>query len=255
MQLTRQRLAEQIRSAVEPLDYIHAMWEGGSAAFGRDDEFSDLDLQLDVDDERIAEAFAAVEAALNELSPIELQYNIPEPAWHGMSQRFYKLRDAAPYLLVDLAIRKASDRQRFNEVELHGVPVIYFDKPGVVVSTHLDAAEHEQKLRKRFKDLQILFPLFQGFIEKEIRRDNALGALHYYHAMTLRPLCELAQMIHCPARYNYSAHYAKFELPEDLLGQLVELSFISDLAALDARRMAAAELFGKLVAQLENRLN
>lgn len=227
------------------------MWEGGSAAFGRADKYSDLDLQLDVDDDRIPDAFAAVESALNALSPIELQYNIPEPAWHGMSQRFYKLRDAAPHLLVDLAIRKASDRDRFNEVEQHGEPVIYFDKHGVVVTKHLDQAAHQEKLRVRLAELKILFPLFQGFVEKELRRGNAMGAVHYYQAMTLRPLLEAAMMLHCPSRYNYSAHYAKFELPPALLNRLTPLYFAGSVEDLRGKLNAASALFAEICSELD----
>lgn len=253
MRITRESLAQALESALEPLDYVHAMWQGGSAAFGRDDEYSDLDVQLDVDDERIGDAFAAVEAALNEISPIDLQYNMPEPAWHGMSQRFYRLRDAAPYLLVDLAVRKASDRDRFNEVELHGEPVIYFDKPGVVVTKNLDWTAHREKLGKRLAELAVLFPLFQGFVHKEILRGNALGALHYYHGLTLRPLHEAALMLHRPERYNYSPHYAAFELPEELLRQLTALYYVGSLEELEQKLADAAQLFAVLKGGLERR--
>jgi hypothetical protein len=250
MSITRQSLAQSLKSALGPLNFVNAMWEGGSAAFGRDDEYSDLDLQLDVDDERIGDAFAAVEVALNDVSPIELQYNMPEPAWHGMSQRFYKLRDAAPYLLVDLAIRKASDRDRFNEIELHGEPVIYFDKPGVVVTKHLDWPAHREKLGRRLAELAVLFPLFQGFVQKEILRGNALGAMHFYHGLTLRPLHEAALMLHCPERYNYSPHYAIFELPEKLLRQLTALYYVGSPEELERNQADAAQLFAELMHKL-----
>jgi hypothetical protein len=31
----RSEILEAIRAAVEPLPWVHAMWEGGSASFGR----------------------------------------------------------------------------------------------------------------------------------------------------------------------------------------------------------------------------
>ena len=51
--LTRSAILTTLRQALEPLPYVHAMWEGGAAAFGRVDEWSDIDLQVDADDLRV----------------------------------------------------------------------------------------------------------------------------------------------------------------------------------------------------------
>ena len=53
------------------LDYVHAFWEGGAAAFGRADEWSDIDAYLLVNDSKVADAFLAVEKALESVSPIK----------------------------------------------------------------------------------------------------------------------------------------------------------------------------------------
>jgi hypothetical protein len=46
------------------------MWEGGSESFGRTDDWSEIDLQLDVGDDRVDHAIRTVESALAALSPI-----------------------------------------------------------------------------------------------------------------------------------------------------------------------------------------
>ncbi|MBL8045934.1 MAG: nucleotidyltransferase domain-containing protein [Anaerolineales bacterium] len=70
--LTRHQILHTLQTALEPHNYVYAMWEGGSAAFGRADEWSDVDVQIVVEDERVSEAFAAAEAALLSLSPFEI---------------------------------------------------------------------------------------------------------------------------------------------------------------------------------------
>ena len=45
--LTRAEILVTLRAALEPLPYTHALWEGGAAAFGRVDDWSDIDLQVD----------------------------------------------------------------------------------------------------------------------------------------------------------------------------------------------------------------
>src|SRR5512132_2183865 len=46
----RAQVIEVLRGALLPLPYVNAAWLGGSDAFGRSDELSDVDLQVDVDD-------------------------------------------------------------------------------------------------------------------------------------------------------------------------------------------------------------
>jgi hypothetical protein len=36
--LTHSSILTTLRAALKPLPYVHAMWEGGAAAFGRMDE-------------------------------------------------------------------------------------------------------------------------------------------------------------------------------------------------------------------------
>jgi predicted nucleotidyltransferase len=62
----REQVVEVLRAALEPLAFVNAAWLGGSDAFGRADELSDVDLQVDVDDGQVA-AFGAVEAALADM--------------------------------------------------------------------------------------------------------------------------------------------------------------------------------------------
>ena len=68
---TRQKLVQTLAKALRGLDYVHAFWEGGAAAFDQVDEWSDMDLYAVVDDDRVDEVFLAVEETMKSLSPIE----------------------------------------------------------------------------------------------------------------------------------------------------------------------------------------
>src|SRR5215218_3889294 len=59
----RAQVIEVLRGALLPLAWVNAAWLGGSDAFGRADELSDVDLQVDVDDGHVAATFGVVEAA------------------------------------------------------------------------------------------------------------------------------------------------------------------------------------------------
>jgi hypothetical protein len=52
--MRRQQVVEVLRAALLPLSWVNAAWLGGSDAFGRADELSDVDLEVDVDDGQVA---------------------------------------------------------------------------------------------------------------------------------------------------------------------------------------------------------
>ena len=46
--MRREQVIELLHGALLPLAWVNAAWLGGSNAFGRADELSDVDLQVDV---------------------------------------------------------------------------------------------------------------------------------------------------------------------------------------------------------------
>lgn len=140
--MRREQVIELLHGALLPLAWVNAAWLGGSDAFGRADELSDVDLQVDVDDGHVAATFGAVEAALAAASPIVARLVMPMPTWHGHAQRFYRLRDTAEFTAVDVVVVQRSDPHRYyNQTERHGRPLVLFDRAGVVRPGPLDQAE------------------------------------------------------------------------------------------------------------------
>jgi predicted nucleotidyltransferase len=77
---------ELIIATLEPKDFVLALWQGGSAAHGSTDEWSDIDIQVIVEDDRVEETFDIIEESLKTLSEIRFKWRVPEPTWHGHSQ-------------------------------------------------------------------------------------------------------------------------------------------------------------------------
>ena len=126
--MTRDVVIKTLVDALKPLDYVHAFYESGAIAFNRLDEWSDIDLYLVVDERKVDDSFAAVEAALRSVSPIRQKFAIPQLPWPGVSQAFYKLERASEYLLIDLAVIKLSGPEKFLAPEIHGKAIFYFNK-------------------------------------------------------------------------------------------------------------------------------
>lgn len=253
MPVGREELGQALRVALEPWAWCVAMWEGGSAAFGRADEHSDLDAQIIVADGSEAEAFAAVEAALAAIAPIRRCYELPQPTWHGAQQKFYQLEGLPDSLMVDLCVVSQSQEWRFTERELHGEPVVYFDKTGAVKRTSLDPAEQRAEIEKRLTSLRGTFEMFQVLTLKELARGQALDALHYYLGHTLRPLTELLRIRYCPMRIIFGARYAQVDLPREVFERLQSLYFIADADDLSAKHASAGRWFAEVLAEVDAR--
>lgn len=236
MTIQREPLLARLRAVLEPLDYVQAMWEGGAAAFDRVDTWSDIDLQIAVDDERVADAVKMLEQAL---PPIDLRYEIPQPTWHGFWQTFYRFQDASPFLLLDMVVMKTSAQEKFLTLDIHGQARVHFDKIGFTRVPALDSAAHQAHLRRRLESIHASFPLFQVLILKEIHRGNTIEAISFFQGFTLRPLVELLRIKHCPARYQFHTRYVQYDLPSDVVKQLESYFFVRDLDDLRAKHADA----------------
>jgi len=232
--ITRDDITGAVRRALEPLPYV--------------------DLQADAEDDRAADVFDAVESALRELSPIELRYVLPEPTWHGHSQRFYRLRDASEFLVIDFVVVHHSKPDKFLQRELHGEPIVYFDKSGVVRPEPVDRKALKERLRDRVESLNVNFQLFGLLAPKEIWRGNPLDALVYYHGFTLRPLVEMLRISRTPERHGFYVRYARHDLPSALVGELTDLFYVRDAADLLEKHARAKRLFVEALAEARESL-
>jgi len=253
--LTRPALIAAVRGALEPLAFAHCLWEGGSASFARNDQWSDVDLQCEVDDDQVGATFAAVEAALAAVAEIAQCYAVPEPAWHGHSQRFYRFANAEPWLLLDFCVMKRGAAHKFNEPDIHGPAGVLFDRSGLfgrhVVRT--DRAALEAKLRARIESLRARFAMFQVLVEKETWRGNPIDALHFFHGLTLAPLVELLRIKHDPLRHNWGNRYLHRTLPRAEAERLQQLMYVPSPDEIPAKRAEAAAWFESLATELTAR--
>ena len=84
----RDEILRVLDRALSPRPEVQAMWEGGAAALGRVDVYSDIDLQVAVDDPQVDAIWPAIESALAAISPIEIKYELPRHTWHVHAQAF-----------------------------------------------------------------------------------------------------------------------------------------------------------------------
>ena len=247
--VTRSRLIATLRRALALSDAVDAAWEGGSAAFASEDELSDVDAVAVVADDAVEATFACVEAALDQLSPVTLRHDVAGTI--GFAQKFYRLRDAGEFLVVDLVLMRRSDPLLFRETELHGRGTTWFDRRGILTESHLDAESDMAQARARVPALAAAFAMFQHIVTKERRRGRAVDALTFYQAMTLRPLVEAIRLLHCPQRRIFGLRYLGRDLPPEACARIEALAFVADLDDLAAKHERARLWFERCIARLQ----
>ena len=235
--IDRETILRTLQEALESKPFVNAMWIGGSDAFDAADEHSDVDVMVDVADDRVEETFDAVRAALATLAPIAQALRIPEPTWHGHSQTFYRLQGAPEFLMIDLAVMKRGSKSpRFNEPEVHGRARVVFDKIGAATPAPFDREAHRRKMLARRDAIAARHSMFQGLPKKEILRGHALDAFAFHKSFVVDPLVELLRMRHCPQWFDWGLRYLDRQLPREIVERLKKLVFVHDLEELEKAR-------------------
>ena len=248
--LSREVIAKTLINALKPLNYVHAFYEGGAAAFNRVDEWSDIDLYLVVDDEKVDAAFLAAEKTLESLSPIQQKLKTPQLPWPGVFQTFYKLEHASEFLLIDLAVLRLSASEKFLEPLIHGNVVFYFNKNDTLKPTSFDREAFFKKLHGRLEMLQARFSMFNNLVQKEINRGNCLEAIEWYHVFTLAALVEALRIKHNPIHYDFRMRYVHYELPPEIIRRLEKLYFVENTKDLQEKYDEATKWFQETMSKI-----
>jgi hypothetical protein len=249
--ISRLQLQRTLHHALLTCADVDAAWEGGSAAFDHDDGLSDIDAVAVVADDAIEASFAQVQAALEELSPVTLRHDVPGTT--GFAQKFFRLRDAGEFLVVDLVFIRRSDPLLFREVELHGRGRTWFDRRGILVEAHLVTEADSAQARARVPVLAASFTMFQHVVTKERLRGRAVDALVFYQQMTWRPLVEALRLLHDPQRRVFGPRYTTRDLPAAVCRRIEDLAYVRDLDDLAVKHEAAQRWFGLCIERLQAR--
>ena len=241
----RERISRAVTAALKPLPAVFAGWEGGSAAFGAVDAYSDIDLEYLVsDDVSFDLLYASAERAIETVSPITATHT-------PLQGRYYKLKDGGDFFLVDLIFFRVGDPDHHPfEVERHGEKLSLFDKGDWLRPKPLDESVWAIKRDVRYRELQTWFPMSQVFVRKAILRGQHVEAVNAFWACTLKPLAELLRMRYCPVRWDFGVRYLDRDLPPDVYGQVRDLVFVQDLKDLEAKLAAATAWANSLLREL-----
>lgn len=219
------KIVDELQSLLEQNPATHAMWIAGSVAEGHQDELSDIDLWIDIDDGQDKAIFEVIEELLR--SKGELDVNYTEDMSPPFTHKVYHLAGTNPYHFIEVTLHSHSHSYEFIE-GVRKVKVL-FDKDGVTKSKPLDEAAHVQMLSERKAFLAEKMKLGELSVKKEITRGQFMDALHNYQFWLVEPVIELARIKYAPLKISYGLKHGSRDLPKDIVAAIESLYMITSL--------------------------
>lgn len=252
----KDRVLAELVSSLNESDQSLAAWEGGSAATGTSDSYSDIDL-LVIGKNSVEAVFEVIERALGRISCISHKHVESKNFWPGCFQRVYFLEGAPKYFFVDVAVLLESSREALSEFmqpERHGNPIIHFDKMNLVKPFPCDTVALKYRQLKRLEEIETAYPIYKLEVLKELDRYHPIDAFSFYFGGVLRPLVELMGMLHRPFRYDFGFRYLHKTFPEADQKTIEQLMYVQDTETLRDRMTEADRLFGEFISRIRNKL-
>lgn len=243
MGLAMQRVVDVLADGLRANASVYAMWLEGSAAHGCKDEYSDIDVWLDVEDGHAGAVMALVRNLLSAIGPLDYAYEPERHPHPQIRQAYFHIEGTPPFLIVDLCIQDHSRESAFIAGFADQKVRVLFDKTGVISYRAIDWEAFHQGLARRRDEITRALPLARIRVKKEARRGNFLEALNYYHEEILKPLVDLIRMRHEPTKHDFGLKHIHRDLPEEVIARLEPLYAVSSLADIEAKCEDAAEWF------------
>jgi len=250
----RIEIINKLKKIYQENEHILAVWEGGSAATGYLDEYSDLDLGIITADDKIEDTFKLTEKLLINNYRISHKFRMPEPNWHGHSQCFYKLEKAPEFFYVDLLIEKESATNRFTESDRHGDSIIWFDKKNLVDPSPTPEKEIEAKCKRSYLLISSLLPFLEMDVIKQIKRSNDIDAISIYGRL-LNRLGALLNIKYRPHKFDFGLRYYYRDLPKGEIDFLEKVLFIKDINDLKNKFPRVIKKYKELIKELGKKYN
>jgi hypothetical protein len=248
--MEREQIIQIVSDAVKKNGAVFACWLEGADATNTVDQYSDIDIWLDVQDGREGEAFHAVENALFAIGVFDLSHEIEHPH-PRIRQKFYHLAGTSEFWLIDVCIQSHSRGYRWT-TGVEDPPKVLFDKGEVITFQELDEREFNEQIRAKIADLCNTFAQ-QSRVLSKVARGNYLEAFKYYEAWTLDPLIELLRIRYTPRRWQEGFKHFARELPAEVVRDIEDLCRMQSVDDIAKHVQKARQMFDTALGEIQGR--
>jgi len=251
--LSKIDVINKLKSRLEPLDYVYALWLEGADANGTADQYSDIDFWADIEDSQEDDAVRETENALRELSDIDYMYAVR----HGhpkIRQRIYHLKETNEYLMIDfcwqLHSRPKDSYTYYKNDSIEAVKVL-FDKDNIIRYTDYDPKVFASENVSLFEEMKYRYTQHSRVL-KYVHRGLYLEAFAYYQRYVLEPLVALLRIIYTPAYTDYGFVHISQHIPRHKAVKHEHFTKISSLEDIAKKTEEAEQWFNELTQETMN---
>lgn len=226
------KLYDLLKKELFDLNFVLAVFEGGSKATGFNDDYSDLDLEIICEDDKVEDVFKVFEKALKDHFGILRSYRMAEPAWHGMSQCFYLVDQMPKHFYIDLAVIKVSKEERLTDTLRHGDAFVWFDKNNYIVEVDDSKEVTLERCQKLYKQAVSIDFLMMIETEKNLDRNRYLEAYPNFYRFVMSQLAVMLNLKNRPHKVDFGIRYSYRDYAQDdydFLNRILKNKDINDL--------------------------
>lgn len=213
----RTKIIEHLQKRLEERADVHALWLEGSIAQAQADEYSDIDVWLRVDDDKIFTIYDDIESILAEIAPIDFRYQMKNTGELGHIA--YHLEGMNEFLTIDINTQGISREVKLVE-GVDDAQVIFDKKQVVDFRIYPPRDDNLDEMRRRLNDYYALIRLS---VIKSINRNKSLEALYYYHLILRYATKFLRIKYGWREKTDYDLKHVYRDLPEAETKQLETL--------------------------------
>lgn len=227
---------------------VRALWLEGADGLGVEDEYSDLDLWFDAEDEAAVDVLEEAVAMAREWGELDGDDRVPHD--DGMIlQANLHVAGMSPYLTLDLCVQKhsrvAGGCCAFEAGDIAELPKVLFDKDNII--RIVDPEPVNIAIVKKKQEAACQRFAQRGRVTKYIARGKYLETLSHYDEYVLEPLVILARLIHTPRHAGYGWTHITRHLPGEIVGRLERLRCHGGLEDMEGLLIQADQLYDDLV--------
>jgi hypothetical protein len=232
------------------------MWLEGSDGLGMTDEYSDVDIWFDTNDDYAEKFLEECVAELGRLSEIDHILHERRPSHPFIFQTNLHLKNSSPFLMIDLCVQKHS-RERaatiFIEGDIAELPQVIFDKENIISLKQPEPLSVEES--RKIIDRQSAIFSERSRVTRFIKRQKFIEAFAKFQEYMIEPIIALARLTHTPRIWNYGTCHISRHLPPDEVKEIGRLFQNKDMNDLIKNVESAEKLFEKYVKQIANENN
>lgn len=251
-EIDRDIIINLIKDRFISMNEVYAYWLEGADGLNAVDEYSDIDIWLDVEDGFEDMVFQVAEEELSKLGKLDFNFKVNH-RHSKIHQRYYHIEGTSEYLLIDFCIQSHSidsNEGKFVEGDILEFPKVIFDKSDVITISKNDEEIDGSLMKNIVNEIKGKYEQHSRVI-KYVERNNYPEAFIYYLKYVADPLVELIRIKYTPKYHDLHLIHISNHIPQQEVKWLEYYYQISSLNDIRIKTIEAKEICDKLIKEIE----